>query len=84
VFIDVIAKSGVLVENECPSGHFENDSLFAKTSYFRHAAYVFDELKENKTILFYFWGAMPLGKYEKLRYVRSSSVVHPLKRYRKE
>jgi hypothetical protein len=74
VFIDIVAKSGFLIEG--------GGSYFAKTSFFDHEE-IFDELRKSKSIIFYFWGVMPGENYDKLRYARSSTVIHPLERYRK-
>jgi hypothetical protein len=74
VFMDVIISTGVLLEG--------NDSILAKSSLFK-VGDIFHKLKENKSILFYFWAIQPCGMV-KLRYAKSSKIIRPLQRYRKE
>jgi hypothetical protein len=83
VYLDVIVSPGVLIEGdpECDLG-FQNDSVTAKTSFFE-TGNIFNELKDNKSIFFYFWAILPDGM-TKLRYVKSSKIIRPLQRYRKE
>lgn len=82
VHIDVVAKSGFLIEGEDESGRFEHESVFCKTSIFDRED-IFNNLKENKTIIFYYWAVLPSIEH-KLRYAKSSKIIRPLQRYRKE
>jgi hypothetical protein len=82
VHIDVVAKVGFLIEDEDESGRFEHESVSCKTSIFDQKD-IFNNLKENKTIIFYFWAILPSFEH-KLRYAKSSKIIRPLQRYRKE